>query len=312
MFSVQRSQRLITGLLAVWLLSACQSVSAPAGLTLPTASRAATTPLASATPSPTLTPTVTPTVTLTPTAAQPPLSTPIACEETHGRIEIFYIDTDLLTDPLAVHVYLPPCFNPSPAQRYPVLYMLHGQGYRGDQWDRLGIDEAADALISSGETPAFFIFMPYEVDSLAYPGEANYDQVIVETLLPWAEANYPICRERACRAVGGLSRGGGWALRLGFKYWQVFGAVGGHSPTPFGADVESYPAWYEKIPSGEIPRLYMDIGEKDRYLNPATAFKDWLINLNIPVEWHLNPGTHNEGYWSIHVREYLRWYAEGF
>lgn len=296
-------------LAAFWLLNACAVGDQSPTTLLPTASpRPTELPTRTITASPTAS--QTPTRTLPPTRTATITSTP--CVEAHGRIQIYSIKTDLLRKPWEVRVYFPPCFTSTAKKPYPVLYMLHGQSFLGDQWDNLGIDEAADELISSHKTPAFLIIMPYEADSLVYPGDAKYDQAVVEALLPWAEAQFPICRERACRAVGGLSRGAGWAMRLGFKYWQVFGAVGGHSLTPFGADIEYYPVWQAKIPAGETPRLYIDIGEKDRYLKPATNFKDWLIELNIPVEWHLNPGTHNEEYWSNHVREYLLWYAEGF
>ncbi len=305
---MQKSRSLAAGLLALFALGACQvSLTATPLSPSPTEGRAESSPDIS-----TPTPVPSPSPSATPTSVQSIHPTVSTCDEQHGRIDLYQVPSDLLKKPLEVRVYLPPCFSPYPVERYPVLYMLHGQSFQGDQWDRLGINEAADLLISSGKAPPFLIIMPYEADSLIYPGDSPYDRVIVETLLPWAEAHFPICHERDCRAVGGLSRGAGWAMHLGFKYWQFFGAVGGHSLTPFGADIDLYPVWYKKIPVGKMPRLYIDIGDNDRYLVPATAFKDWLVELNIPVEWHLNPGTHNEEYWSAHVREYLRWYAEGF
>jgi len=32
--------------------------------------------------------------------------------------------------------------------------------------------------------------------------------------------------------------------------------------------------------------------------------------LNIPHEWHLFTGYHEEAYWQSHLEQYLRWYTQ--
>jgi hypothetical protein len=33
------------------------------------------------------------------------------------------------------------------------------------------------------------------------------------------------------------------------------------------------------------------------------------VQLNVPHEWYLFNGRHEEAYWSAHVQEYMEWYS---
>ena len=66
----------------------------------------------------------------------------------------------MLPLPLSYRIYLPPCYDEMEDARYPVLYLIHGQNFNDDQWDRLGVDESADALIAAEEMSPLLIVMP--------------------------------------------------------------------------------------------------------------------------------------------------------
>ncbi|MGW8251182.1 MAG: alpha/beta hydrolase, partial [Anaerolineales bacterium] len=141
--------------------------AAPAGEStgLPAASPATvqpptTTSIPSRTPLPAATSTITPSPTLQTTPTQTPTATPLACWSQAGRFEYGSLRSDQLKLPMEYSVYLPPCYDQQPERRYPVLYMIHGMNYNNDQWDRLGADEAADALVRAGEVNPFIIVMP--------------------------------------------------------------------------------------------------------------------------------------------------------
>jgi enterochelin esterase-like enzyme len=51
---------------------------------------------------------------------------------------------------------------------------------------------------------------------------------------------------------------------------------------------------------------------QDSEYDSALSFAQLLDEMNIPHEWHAYIGFHEEKYWSAHVEEYLRWYAEGW
>jgi enterochelin esterase-like enzyme len=252
-----------------------------------------------------------------PTAAAParaPLAastTPPVCRQTRGQIESHYLPSDQLELPMEVRIYTPPCYAANSDQRYPTLYLFHGANFDVDQWDRVGVDEAADRLIRSGVIAPLLVVMPQE--TLFYrPSRTSFDEVFLEELLPWVEANYRTLPDREHRAVGGLSRGGAWAVHFGLRYWQDFSRLGAHSAAAFLEDAKVLDTWLEEIPVGELPRIYLDIGDRDYLQESNTWLLDILNTYNLPHEFYVFPGYHEEAYWSAHVETYLRWYAAGW
>ena len=235
------------------------------------------------------------------------------CLKQPGQMLKMTLATGLLRDPLEYRVYLPPCYAEQTSHRYPVLFLFHGQGYTDDQWDRIGVDEQSDKLIAAGTIPPLIIVMPHDVSS-AQPSETNFSKVIVEQLIPTIDRTYRTKSERPYRAVGGMSRGGGWAIHFGITYWQMFGVLGAHSPAVFHSDGLRIKALLDALPPGESPRIYIDIGERDRpeILAVATWFEGLLDQRDIPHEWHLFSGYHAEAYWSAHLDQYLIWYTQGW
>jgi enterochelin esterase-like enzyme len=245
----------------------------------------------------------------TPTPTQ--TATPLACWEEGGRYESGSLKTPLLRLPLEFSVYLPPCYDAQTERRYPALYLIHGQSFTHDQWDRLGVDETANALVGSGDLPPFLVVMPR--DRLwEQPDKDMFGRAVVEELVPYIDEHYRSVAERDFRAIGGLSRGAGWAVHLGLSRWDLFGALGGHSLAVFWYDTSRIRGWLDAIPPESLPRIYLDIGEKDRpsILQSAIWFEKLLVEKGIPHEWYLFQGYHEEAYWQAHVEDYLRWYAQ--
>jgi enterochelin esterase-like enzyme len=156
------------------------------------------------------------------------------------------------------------------------------------------------------------IFMPLEEHTERDPEVSNFDVVVTDALLPWIDANYPTCQERACRAVGGLSRGATWAVHIGLLRPELFGSIGAHSLTPFFGDVYRLPYWLMRTSLEELPRFYLDMGEDDWFVEALAEFRAAMTENGIAFEWHPDAGTHDEAYWGSHVGEYIRWYASGW
>jgi enterochelin esterase-like enzyme len=224
------------------------------------------------------------------------------------------ITTELQPWPVDLRIYLPACYDSTRNPGYPLLILLHGQTYTNDQWDRDGMDEAADRLISAGIVPPVIIVMPSEAHSERLPQKSNFDAVVADAVLPWIEAQYPPCPGRACRAIGGISRGAGWAVRIGLMRPELFGSIGAHSYPPFVGDTGKVKQWVAGTAVGDLPRFYLDMGDGDMpaYRTANREFRDELTRLGIPFEWHGNTGGHNDAYWSAHVEEYLLWYAQSW
>jgi len=233
--------------------------------------------------------------------------TPLGCLNQPGRVEQGVVETT--KPPQEFLIYLPPCYDEKPDLRYPVLYLLHGQTYTDDQWVRLGAVEVMDKLFLEKEVSPFIIVFPDDRywNVQAGPG---FGERLVNYLIPYVDQNYRTHANRNYRAIGGMSRGAGWALRLGLQRWNLFGTLGLHSLAAFGDDRPYLAYWLDEIPSESWPNIFIDTGESDSELGFNSLFEDMLTQFGIPHEWHLYPGAHDEAYWQAHVEEYLRWYAE--
>ena len=233
-----------------------------------------------------------------------------ACLGEVGKIIQDSLSSPLLKLPMEYRVYTPPCYEETQERRYPVLYLIHGQNYNDDQWDRLGADETADRLIADGEIPPFIIVMPRD-RNWNQPTDDPFGDVVLNELVPWIDSHYRTLNNSKYRAVGGLSRGAGWAIHLGLFNPDKFGAIGGHSPPVFWSDTSKIRTLLQNIPAASIPRIYLDIGNKDRpaILASATWFENLLTLLGIPHEWHLYTGYHEEAYWQKNLPRYLQWYS---
>ncbi len=250
-------------------------------------------------------PTVTPTKTVTPTA------TPLACWSEGGRDETGNLETKLLRQPLEYLVHLPPCYDQQKERRYPVLYLIHGQSYDQYQWQRLGASAAMDKLSASGEISPFIIVMPR--DRLWLPPNIDlFGQAVMEELIPYIDSHYRTQPDRLSRGIGGLSRGAGWSVHLGITEWEMFGELGAHSLAAFDIDATYMRQWLADIPPESLPRIFIDIGDKDRpnIMRSALWFEKLLNEEDIPHIWEMYQGYHEEAYWSAHIEEYIRWYAE--
>ena len=296
-------------------LPACSGAPAAASPSTPDVAEppaaTATLPQATELPTETSTPQPSPTVAATWTPSPAPTATPDPCLQEGGTITQHLLPTDLSNWPWEFRVYTPPCYDSEAERYYPLLILIHGSTYTDSQWDDLGADETADALIQSGQAPPFVILMPRD-RVWTDPLEDPFGEALVTRILPWVEDNYRTIPGKAFRAIGGLSRGASWAVHLGLKYPDVFSAIGAHSLPVFVTDPPRLERWLKEIPLEEMPRFYLDIGEKDYLLEKALWFENLLTSLNIPHEWYLNTGRHEDAYWAEHVEQYLLWYTAGW
>jgi enterochelin esterase-like enzyme len=181
--------------------------------------------------------------------------------------------------------------------------------YTDEQWIQLGVTQTADRLIAQGEVPPFLIVLPYDPSSLE-PDQYGFAQAVTQDLIPAIDARYRTLSDRLHRAVGGLSRGAGWAIHLGLTRPDLFGAIGAHSVVVFSSDDLLVAGWLAAIPPDAMPRIYLDIGDQDAGLPSARLLEAMLTAEDIPHEWHLDRGSHDEAYWSSHLEAYLRWYTQ--
>lgn len=307
----------LSSLILILGAAACTTNELPAatsaGFLNPQASATSSQPATQATNqnSPKPTQQIIPTATVSPTSlpTKTPLPTAITCE--NGQIVSEQLDSALLDDPLKYIVYLPPCYQLRTESTYPVVYLFHGQTYSNTHWIDLGATEIADRLIENGEMAPFIMVFPYDRDHYDPPTINPFGEAVLTELIPTIDQSYRTISKREFRAVGGISRGGNWAAHLVLQNPEIFGAIGLHSTPIFSTDTNpEIIDWLEAIPVEIFSRLYMDAGKNDRWLQFTLTFVDLIDRANLPHEWHLYPGYHEDAYWQSHLEEYLRWYTQ--
>ncbi len=239
----------------------------------------------------------------------PNTPTALACLSEEGEIRHEVFHSNILEKPIDINIYLPPCYDQDAQRHYPVLYLLHGLYANYEQWNRLGVDEMADTLITSGRIEPLLIVMPGETNFYMLDS-SSFDEFVMNELIPWVDETFNTIPERQARAIGGLSRGAAWALRMGVENWQTFNAIGTHSLPIVNSEGRRLLNLLKAIPLEDMPALFMDIGDKDPELQYTLEFEKTLTQANIPHVWYLFLGRHEEVYWEKHVEVYLLWYAD--
>jgi enterochelin esterase-like enzyme len=246
--------------------------------------------------------------------APEPSPTPTPCSQP-GQVVTGSFTSPLNGGQMDYRVYLPPCYGLD-GLVYPTLYMFHGNATDDGHWDALGLDEAAEEAITGGLIPPLILVLP-DGNPLALTtsgGPHSFEGAVMDELIPYIEANYCSWPSAEGRAVGGLSRGGYWALEIAFRHPQAFASVGGHS----AALVDSFagPDLNPQVTAlsqelGDL-RIYLDMGRGDWYLANVERLHLDMEAAGIPHTWVLNEGRHEDAYWADRVGDYLLWYAQAW
>ncbi len=212
-------------------------------------------------------------------------------------------------------VHLPPCYEYYDDRAFPVLYLLHGWPMSEQHWDALGIDELADDWISRGVVGPFIIVMPGVSAEGRYVhssgGERSFEGMVVYELLPMIERTYRVWRDPRGRAIGGISRGGVWALEIAMRHPDVFSIVGAHSPAlALNRPLPQYnPFLLAKRENFSAMRVYLDAGDADWARASTIKFRDVLQKQGVDVTYQMHKGGHVDALWQGALEDYLTFYT---
>ncbi len=123
-------------------------------------------------------------------------------------------------------VYLPPDFTFG-AQRYPVLYLLHGNGQRATAFLELGVRRTLDRLISEGAIPPLIAIMVEGgsgANNWRDEGARGYESYVLE-VQQLVDRLLPTIAQRGARAIAGDSMGGYGAMNIALGHPDRFAVV---------------------------------------------------------------------------------------
>jgi enterochelin esterase-like enzyme len=239
------------------------------------------------------------------------------CHETAGRLLVASFPSRIAGGAVPYRIYLPPCYASS-GRRYPYLILLHGWPGDAGTWTRdLHVDAALTAGIRTHTLPPMVVVMPDgggpEQSGTVAPGR-SFESEIVSELMPAIQHRWCVQAVPPGRAIGGISRGGWWALLTAFREPSLFTAVGGHSPyleviSPDSAfDVDTLARSVPLPPAGAL-RLWLDAGAED-YARPGTErLVAVLRSRRLRFAYTVFPGDHDDAYWARHESQYLAFYG---
>jgi enterochelin esterase family protein len=163
-----------------------------------------------------------------------------------GTLETPWIDSKVLQGNLPgddvermLPVYLPPGYHDGGA-RYPVIHWLAGHGGSGPlmlnspAWAE-SFPERVDRLITTGKMQPAIVVLP---DCWTIFGGAQYlnssalgqyEDYLIDELVPYVDANYRTLPGREHRGVSGKSSGGYGAMVQAMRHPETFGAFATHS-----------------------------------------------------------------------------------
>ncbi len=115
------------------------------------------------------------------------------------------------------------------------------------------------------------------------------------------------------RAIGGISRGGVWALEIGLRRPDLFGIVGAHSP----ALAVNNPYWAHDpffLAEASTPgqRIYLDAGDVDWTRASTLRLSELLLEKGIDVTYQVHSGGHVDELWRLGLADYLNFYTRAW
>jgi enterochelin esterase-like enzyme len=126
----------------------------------------------------------------------------------------------------SIHVYLPPGYA-STTQRYPVLYLLHGNSQSATAFLELGLQGQLDTLIARREIPPLIAVMIQGgkgSNNWRDHGARRYESYVLE-VQELVDRMLPTVASRGARAIAGDSMGGYGAMNLALGHPQRFSIV---------------------------------------------------------------------------------------
>lgn len=212
----------------------------------------------------------------------------------HGKIDYRYYNSVTLKTTRQLLVYTPPGFDRKSNVRYPVLYLIHGGSDTEETWTKVGQAHLiADNLIAQGKAKPMIIVMPY--GNVRPSPMADFTKDVVQDIIPFVEANYPVIKESIGRAVAGFSVGGGQTLNIGLTNTDKFSYICSYAPfTSTDEFKNNFTNWSPDASSinKQLKGFTISVGTEDFLYESVkqniTFFKEKGLNL----ETLIVPGGH--------------------
>jgi enterochelin esterase-like enzyme len=267
-------------------------------------------------------------------AGAPQLDAPQAETQTGLRFRVESFDSAAMGE-RKYGVILPPGYEKTSQERYPVIVLLHGgHGTERDIEDKATLTSVLHDLYQAKKIPPAIVITPDGNDNRGtsplwdpdyYDGKnGNVATLIGQDLVQVVKSRYRTLEEPQFWAIGGISSGGWGAFNIGLRRLNHFNILFSHTGyfTDDSGAVNSPQSFIQQIPLQERKRLriYLDAGDQDhKYLQATQQFHQTLDRLGIFNQFHIFPGGHGIvgqdagwNYWHKHLANSLSYVGQQF
>ena len=231
-------------------------------------------------------------------------------EVPHGNLSKVWYNSPTLKMQRRMTIYTPAGYDKG--GKYPVLYLLHGAGGDENAWSELGrAAQIMDNLIAQGKAePMILVMTNGNISQEACPGETSEGFRVPTMMLPktmegsfetafpdvvkFIEKTYRVKKDKAHRAIAGLSMGGFHSLFVSINNPDMFGYIGLFSAAvdQQQADPNGHPEIYANR-NGKIDGLF---AKKPNLFWIGIGKTDFLIKNNNDLRAYLDSKKHKYTY----------------
>ena len=248
----------------------------------------------------------------------------------HGTVSKVWYDSPTAGLTRRLTVYTPAGYETS-GKEYPVFYLLHGIGGDENAWSELGrAAQIMDNLIAQGKAePMILVMTNGNISQEACPGETSEGFKVPTMMLPktmegsfetafpdvvkFIEKTYRVKKDKAHRAIAGLSMGGCHSLFISinnpdlFDYVGLFSAAVDQQQNGNGGHPEIYADRNAKIDNlfSKNPKLFwIGIGKTDFLIKNNNDLRAYLDSKKHKYTYLETDGGHIWRNWRIYLTEY--------
>ena len=250
----------------------------------------------------------------------------------HGDVRMVLYESKAMGVHRYLWIYTPPNYDRSNA-RYPVYYLLHGNGETQNGWVLNGrANIILDNLIAAGRAEPMVVVMPHGhpvqsasvgpfalVPPSGEPGMLNFrlfTRDLLDQIIPLVERTYRVHADAEHRAIGGLSMGGFQSIEIGLAHPELFryvlaysGGFGALGPQAPAAAIETQSPWQALLADPartkqNLRLLFLGSGRQETgMLAPGQRIVTLLQGQGVNARWSDHPGGHVFSVWRNHLHD---------
>ena len=243
----------------------------------------------------------------------------------HGNVSKVWYESPTLGLTRRMTVYTPAGYEQNKKHKYPVFYLLHGAGGDEDAWMCLGrTAQIMDNLIAQGKAEPMIVVMTNgNAGEVSAPGEGpegfrvpNFRQkgmmdgdfeMSFADVVKYIESNYRVRKDKASRAIAGLSMGGYHSLHISKYYPDMFDYVGLFSAAARFHENSNSPVYQNEMEQIAVqfsknPALYwIAIGKDDFLYEENVKLRQHFDEKGYKYEYFENDNGHIWKNWRIYL-----------